>query len=96
MRGVTTSGAAELGTGCATRQNPAGALLGEAQAIELSARNVLPETVRKIEMGGVSAEVTLEVAPSIITAESVKNLKLVQGGNAYAVIKASSVMVAID
>jgi len=69
--------------------------------MKLSARNVLPGTVRKIEMGAVNAEVTLEVAPgvtlvSIITAESVKNLKLVQGGNAYAVIKASSVMVAID
>jgi molybdopterin-binding protein len=69
--------------------------------MRLSARNVLPGTVRKIEMGAVNAEVTLEVAPgltlvSIITAESVKSLKLVQGGNAYAVIKASSVMVAID
>jgi molybdopterin-binding protein len=55
--------------------------------MKVSDRNVLPATVRKIEMGAVNAEVTLEVAPgvtlvSIITAESVKNLKLVQGGNA--------------
>ena len=69
--------------------------------MKLSARNVLRGTVRSIEIGAVNAQVTLEIAPgvtivSIITAESVKSLKLVQGGPAYAVIKASSVMVAVD
>jgi molybdopterin-binding protein len=69
--------------------------------MKISARNVLRGTVRNIEIGAVNAQVTLEVAPgvtvvSIITAESVNRLKLVQGGPAYAVIKASSVMVAVD
>jgi molybdopterin-binding protein len=69
--------------------------------MKVSARNTLPGTVRKIEMGAVNAEVTIEVAPgisivSIITLDAVKNLGLKEGKNAYAVIKASSVMVAVD
>jgi molybdopterin-binding protein len=52
-------------------------------------------------MGAVNAEVTLEVAPgitlvSIITIDAVKSLGLKQGSKAYAVIKASSVMVGVD
>lgn len=69
--------------------------------MKLSARNALPGTVRKIEPGAVNAEVTIEVAPgltivSIITLEAMHNLGLKVGGRAYAVIKASSVMVAVD
>jgi molybdopterin-binding protein len=69
--------------------------------VKLSARNTLPGTIRKIDMGAVNAEVTLEVAPgitivSIITLDAVTNLGLKEGGNAYAVIKASSVMVGVD
>jgi molybdopterin-binding protein len=69
--------------------------------MKLSARNSIPGTVRKIDMGAVNAEVTLEVAPgitivSIITMDAVKRLGLKQGSKAYAVIKASSVMVGVD
>jgi molybdopterin-binding protein len=69
--------------------------------MKLSARNALPGTVRAIEEGAVNAEVTLELAPglmvvSIITLDAMKNLNLKVGGKAYAVIKASSVMVAVD
>jgi molybdopterin-binding protein len=69
--------------------------------MKLSARNALAGTVLKIEEGAVNAEVTLELAPnltivSIITLDSLKNLKLKVGGKAYAVIKASSVMVGVD
>ena len=69
--------------------------------MKLSARNTLPGTIRKIEKGVVNAEVTIEVAPgitlvSVITLEAVKNLALKEGGKAYAVIKASSVMVGVD
>jgi molybdopterin-binding protein len=69
--------------------------------MKLSARNALAGTIRKIEMGAVNAEVTIEVAPgvtivSIITMDAVKNLGLKEGRNAYAVIKASSVMVGVD
>ncbi len=69
--------------------------------MRLSARNTLAGTVRKIDMGAVNAEVTIEVAPgitivSVITIDAVTNLGLKEGGNAYAVIKASSVMVGVD
>jgi molybdate transport system regulatory protein len=69
--------------------------------MKLSARNTLPGTIRQIEMGAVNAEVTIELAPgitivSIITLDAVRNLGLKEGGKAYAVIKASSVMVGVD
>jgi molybdopterin-binding protein len=66
-----------------------------------SARNSLPGIIRKIELGSVNAEVTLEIAPgieivSIITVHAVENLGLKQGKQAFAVIKASSVMVGVE
>lgn len=69
--------------------------------MKISARNTLPGTIRGIEPGAVNAEVTLELAPgltvvSIITMDAVKSLNLKVGAKAYAVIKASSVMVAVD
>ena len=69
--------------------------------MKLSARNTLPGTIRRIETGAVNAQVTIEVAPginlvSIITVDAVENLSLAEGKRAYAVIKASSVMVGID
>jgi len=69
--------------------------------MKVSARNALPGTISKIKTGGVNAEVTLEVAPgfsivSIITIDAVKNLRLKKGKIAYAVIKASSVIVGVD
>jgi molybdopterin-binding protein len=73
---------------------------GEAP-MKISARNTLAGTVRKIELGAVNAEVTLELAPdltvvSIITNDAVSGLKLKVGDRAYAVIKASSVMIGVD
>ncbi len=69
--------------------------------MKVSARNTLPGVIRKIDLGAVNAEVSLEVAPgltivSIITLDAVKKLGLKKGKKAYAVIKASSVMVGID
>jgi molybdate transport system regulatory protein len=69
--------------------------------VKISARNTLPGIIRKIEPGAVNAEVTLELAPqlivvSVITLDAVKSLNLKVGDRAYAVIKASSVMVAVD
>jgi molybdopterin-binding protein len=69
--------------------------------MKLSARNTLPGIIRKIELGAVNAQVTIEVAPginivSIVTVDAVENLTLSEGKRAYAVIKASSVMVGID
>jgi molybdopterin-binding protein len=69
--------------------------------MKISARNTIEGTVKKVILGPVSAEVVLSVAPGIeivavISARSAKALKLKKGKKAYAVIKASSVMVAID
>ena len=69
--------------------------------MKLSARNVLKGKVVKIVKGAVNSEVTLELTDgvqvvSIITNESVKSLKLKKSAAAYAVIKASNVMIAVD
>jgi molybdopterin-binding protein len=69
--------------------------------MRLSARNVLKGKIKQIKAGMVNSEVVLELAPgvevvSIITKESVDNLQLAPGKTAYAVIKASNVMIAID
>jgi molybdate transport system regulatory protein len=69
--------------------------------MKISARNTLPGIIRRIEPGAVNAEVTIELASqltvvSVITLDAVKSLNLKVGEPAYAVIKASSVMVAVD
>jgi molybdopterin-binding protein len=69
--------------------------------MKLSARNVLKGKIKKVIVGAVNSEIILELSKgvevvSIITKESAENLKLAEGKDAYAVIKASNVMIAID
>ncbi|MBW6472520.1 MAG: TOBE domain-containing protein [Anaerolineaceae bacterium] len=69
--------------------------------MKLSARNVIKGKVVKVVKGAVNSEVILELpggtqVVSIITNNSVETLGLVEGKEAYAVIKASNVMVAVD
>jgi len=69
--------------------------------MKLSARNVLRGTVKRITPGLVNSEVVIEIAGgaeivSIITKESAETLGLREGKQVYAVVKASSVMVAVD
>jgi len=69
--------------------------------MKLSARNVLKGKVVKVTRGAVNSEVTIELTGgaqivSIITNTSVDQLGLKEGKEAYAVVKASSVMVAVD
>ena len=69
--------------------------------MKLSARNLLKGKIIKLVKGAVNAEVTLELPGgdqivSIITNTSVETLKLKEGGEAFAVIKASNVMIAVD
>jgi molybdopterin-binding protein len=69
--------------------------------MKLSARNVLKGNVIKLTDGAVNSEVIVELPGgaqivSIITKESVHNLGLAVGKPAYAVIKASNVMIAVD
>ena len=69
--------------------------------MKLSARNVLKGKVLKVVRGAVNSEVIIELpggaqVVSIITNTSVDTLGLKEGKEAYAVIKASNVMVAVD
>jgi molybdopterin-binding protein len=69
--------------------------------MKLSARNILKGTVKSIEIGPVNAELMVEVAPgllitAIITKKSCEDLKLKVGKKAYAVIKASNVMIGVE
>jgi molybdopterin-binding protein len=69
--------------------------------MKISARNVLSGKVIAIVRGPVTTEVTLEIAPGVqivstITSSSAQSLSLAEGSAAYAVIKASSVMVGTD
>jgi molybdopterin-binding protein len=69
--------------------------------MKLSARNILKGTVVKIVPGSVNSEVILQIAEgaevvSIISKDAVASLGLKVGMSAYAVIKASTVMIAVD
>ena len=69
--------------------------------MKISARNTIKGKIIKVIQGPVSAEVVLSIAPGIeivavISANSAKALKLKKGKKAYAIIKASSVMVGVD
>ncbi|MBQ1395053.1 MAG: TOBE domain-containing protein [Lachnospiraceae bacterium] len=68
--------------------------------MKISARNQLKGTVVDIKEGAVNGVVTIDVdgnkLVADITMDSIKNLGLEIGKEAYAVIKATSVMVAVD
>ncbi|MDR2106022.1 MAG: molybdopterin-binding protein [Coriobacteriales bacterium] len=68
--------------------------------MKLSARNQLKGTVIKIERGAVSSIVTLDVSGNTVTATvsnaAVDELALELGQEAYAIIKATSVMIGVD
>lgn len=69
--------------------------------MKISARNVLQGRVVSITHGAVNTEVTLETRGgtrivSIISRESARDLKLKKGKKAWAVVKASNVMIAVD
>jgi molybdopterin-binding protein len=69
--------------------------------MKISARNALKGTVKQITSGAVNTEVVIELpggieVVSIITKTSAENLGLTVGKTAYAVIKASNVMVSVD
>lgn len=69
--------------------------------MKTSARNQFRGTIRDIVKGPVSSEITIEIAPGIrvvavISARSADGLGLTVGREAYALIKATSVIVAVD
>jgi len=69
--------------------------------MKISARNTLKGKVKKITTGLVNSEVVVELpggmeVVSVITKTSAEALGLKEGKEVYAVIKATSVMLAID
>ncbi len=69
--------------------------------MKLSARNQLKGTVVEIQDGAVNGIVKIDlgngnVLSAVITMASIRELGLKVGGTAYAVIKASNVMVGVD
>lgn len=67
--------------------------------MKVSARNQLKGTVVEIKEGAVEAIVKLDVGgqviTSVVTIEAVKDLGLVVGSEAYAIIKADHVMLGV-
>ena len=69
--------------------------------MKVSARNVFAGTVSKITKGAVNAEVSLAIKggtaiTAIVTNGAVDNLGLKEGLDAYAIIKASSIIIGTD
>jgi len=69
--------------------------------MKISARNVLKGRVKQVKTGAVNDEVTIELPGgteivSVITRSSAESLGLAEGQEVYAVIKASSVMIATE
>jgi molybdopterin-binding protein len=69
--------------------------------MKVSARNAIPGTVKAVHTGSVNDEVVLEITPgvevvAVITKTSAEKLGLEPGKKAYAVIKASDVMLSVD
>jgi molybdopterin-binding protein len=68
--------------------------------MKLSARNLLKGTITEVTKGATTSHVKIDIGGAIVTASitnaAVDDLKLAAGQGAYAVIKASDVMVAVD
>jgi len=66
--------------------------------MEISARNKIKGTIEEITVGSVMAKVKINIGngnviSSVITIESVTNLKLKVGDEVYAIVKSTEVMI---
>jgi molybdopterin-binding protein len=68
--------------------------------MKLSARNQLKGTIKTVTKGQTTAHVEIDVGGTLLTAsitnEAVDALKLKVGQEAYAVVKASDVMIGVE
>jgi molybdopterin-binding protein len=68
--------------------------------MKLSARNVLKGKIIEVTKGATTAHVRIDVGSAVVTSSitnaAVDDLKLSVGKEAYAVVKASDVMIGID
>ena len=69
-------------------------------SMKISARNQLRGTVEAVELGVVTAKVSVQVGDnlieSVITRQSVEELKIAIGGEVTAVIKSTEIMLMVD
>jgi molybdopterin-binding protein len=69
-------------------------------SMKLSARNQLKGRIVEVKKGATTAHVRIDVGGQIVTAsitnEAADEMQLTVGQTAYAIVKATSVMVAID
>ena len=66
--------------------------------MEISARNKIKGTIKEITLGSVMAKVKIDIGngnviSSVITIESVTDLKLKVGDEVYAIVKSTEVMI---
>lgn len=70
------------------------------ELVKISARNQLKGKIVEITKGATTAHVRIDIGGAVVTSAitnaAVDELKLTVGQQAYAVVKASDVMVAID
>lgn len=69
--------------------------------MKISARNIIPGKIVSVKKGPITTLVVLEIAKGVkvtssITSDAAKDLKLAKGKAAYALIKASSILVGVD
>jgi len=68
--------------------------------MKVSARNVLKGKIIDVAKGATTAHVKIDVGGTVVTSSitnaAVDDLKLTAGKDAYAVIKASDVMISVD
>lgn len=68
--------------------------------MKLSARNQIKGKIVEVTKGATTSHVRIDIGGAVVTAsitnEAVDELKLAVGKDAYAVIKASDVMAAVD
>ena len=76
-------------------------LMKPGKNMRISARNSIKGTIKSITKGQVNSEVVLDIGngvllTSVITTHAAENLKLKVGNTAWALIKSTEVMIAID
>lgn len=68
--------------------------------MKISARNRLKGKIVEVKKGATTSHVKIDIGGQIVTSsitnEAVDELKLAAGQNAYAIIKASDVMIGLD
>jgi molybdopterin-binding protein len=68
--------------------------------MKISARNQIKGKIVEVTKGATTSHIRIDIGGAIVTAaitnEAVDDLRLAVGRDAYAVIKASDVMVAVD